>query len=72
MTAVVWLSYCQPSTKQQENLNQETESTESAKPRKRPVSVENGKFFDKDGRKYLWGGEDSSFTEEAPGVMFIV
>jgi len=61
MTAVVWLSHCQTSTEQQKNPNRETESTESAKPRKRPVSVENGKFFDKDGRKYLWGGEDSSW-----------
>ncbi|MDN5204500.1 DUF3179 domain-containing (seleno)protein [Fulvivirgaceae bacterium BMA10] len=27
------------------------------KPKKRPVSVENGKFFEKEGRKYLYGGE---------------
>jgi len=28
---------------------------------KRPVSVENGKIFEKDGRKMLWGGEDSTW-----------
>jgi len=28
---------------------------------KRPLAIENGKIFEKSGRKYLWGGEDSSW-----------
>ncbi len=35
------------------------EATEVVK-KKRPVAIENGKFFEQDGQKMLYGGEDAS------------
>ena len=36
-------------------------------PSQRPIAVENGKIFEMDGRKYLWGGEDSTWHFDITG-----
>ena len=53
---------CGSAAKYVEEDNEQAEDLSGNKkvlpPDKRPLAVENGKIFEKDGKKYLWGGED--------------
>lgn len=51
---------CSPEKEQAEDLVNNTAETLASRS-KRPVAAELGKFFEKDGRKYLFGGEDSTW-----------
>ena len=46
---------------QTKETTQQAEEKMDQVARKHPVSIANGKFFDKDGRKFLWGGEDDTW-----------
>ena len=50
---------CQ-SSKKDEIKSDGTESSSVTPKKKRPVALENGKFFDKDGKKMLYGGENEN------------
>ncbi len=54
------LSNCSPEKEKTENLVDNTAEVLESRA-KRPVAAELGKFFEKDGRKYLFGGEDSAW-----------
>ena len=51
----------------------ETESkelrAESSKEQKRPLSIEHGKFFEKEGKRYLFGGEDEDQHFDITGYL---
>ncbi|MEQ9425007.1 MAG: DUF3179 domain-containing (seleno)protein [Cyclobacteriaceae bacterium] len=49
---------CQPSEKKVASAESDQNVTPQAQ---RPIAYENGKIFEKNGRKYLWGGEDSTW-----------
>ena len=45
---------------QQKNDTIQTKTPEVTEKKKRPIAVDNGKFFEKDGRKMLYGGENEN------------
>lgn len=51
---------CSPEKEQTKDLVNNTAEVLASR-EKRPVAAELGKFFEKDGRKYLFGGEDSTW-----------
>lgn len=59
MATTIFLS-CSPEKEKTENLVDNTADVLASRA-KRPVAAELGKFFEKDGRKYLFGGEDSTW-----------
>lgn len=56
---------CQEQTQQFE----EQQTAEVTPKKQRPVAFENGKFFEMNGRKMLWGGEDSTQHFDITGYM---
>jgi len=53
---------CDQKTKQES-------TTEVTPPTKRPIAAENGKIFEQNGRKMLWGGEDSTSHFDITGSL---
>ena len=49
--------------------NTDRESGGVLKPAQRPIAAENGKIFEKDGKKLLWGGEDSTSHFDITGSL---
>ncbi|MCE7992616.1 MAG: DUF3179 domain-containing protein [Roseivirga sp.] len=60
LLSVILVFSCSPKEEQAKDLVNNTAETLASRS-KRPVAAELGKFFEKDGRKYLFGGEDSTW-----------
>ena len=59
ITCLLLLTGCKQQIKNKPEAENSPESKEVVK-KKRPVAIENGKFFEEDGKKMLYGGEDSN------------
>lgn len=59
---------CSPEKEKTENLVDNTAEVLASRA-KRPVAADLGKFFEKDGRKYLFGGEDSTWHFDITNII---
>lgn len=66
LLCIAMISGCEVKQSAQKDLSDNSEVTP---PSERPLAINKGKIFEKDGKKYLWGGEDSTWHFDITGSI---
>lgn len=66
MAALVFLAGCKQRTNETTNTEKAEAPTEK---KKRPIAIENGKFFEREGKKMLYGGESEDQHFDISGYL---